>query len=122
MKNSLAFEEKLVDFTEANDIRETKMMSFDVTVLFTNVPLDLMLNFISRKIDENLIAIPILKEAFLNLIRLGTENNLFQFEGGYYCQRFGVAMGGPLSPGLAKIFIEMFETELLTNLTGRLLL
>ena len=112
----------MVEFAEANDISETEMMSFDVTALFTNVPLDLTLDFISRKIDENLITIPIPKEAFLNLIRLCTENNVFQFEGDYYRQRFGVAMGSPLSPVLANIFMEMFETELLTSLTGRPLL
>ena len=98
------------------------MMSFDVTALFIKVPLDLTLNYISRKNDENLIAIPIPKVAFLNTIELCTENNVFQFEGDYYRQRFGVAMGSPLSPVLANIFMEMFETELLTNVTGRPLL
>ena len=47
---------------------------------------------------------------------------MFQFEGDYYRQRLGVAKSSPLSPILANIFMEMFETELLTSLTGRPLL
>ena len=58
------------------------------------------LKFISRKMDENLIVIPIQKEALLDLIRFCTENNVFLFEGDYNCQKLGVAMGSPLSPVL----------------------
>ena len=108
-----------MEFCKNNNMREVKMVSFDVTSLLTSMPLEPTLNFIERKIDENHISIPIPKLCFLNLIRICVNNNVFQFEDSYYRQKFGVAMGSPLSPVLANIFMEFFESELLADITGK---
>ena len=95
------------------------MVSFDVTSLFTSMPLEPTLSFIERRIDENRISIPIPKVCFLNLIRICVSNNVFQFEASYYRQKFGVTIGSPLSPVLASLFMEFFESELLADITGK---
>ena len=95
------------------------MMSFDVTALFTSIPLEPTLDFLGRKIDEGQICIPIPKDAFLELIRLCVGNMVFQCKGAYYRQKFEVAIRSPLSPVLANLFKEMFEMELLITITVR---
>ena len=39
----------------------------------------------------------------------------FSFEGKYYDQTDGVAMGSPLAPGLANFFMSHYEKEWLSN-------
>jgi len=86
----------------------------DDTVTFTSMPLVPTLDFIERKIYGNLTNIPIPKGHFLNIIRISISNNFFKFEELYYKQKFGIAMGRPLSPVLAYLFMEYFESEVLT--------
>ncbi|CAH8429348.1 unnamed protein product [Dicrocoelium dendriticum] len=50
-------------------------------------------------------------EFLQNLILLCTENVRFQFEGKAYKQIDGVAMGSPLGPVLADIFLGMIERK-----------
>ena len=45
------------------------------------------------------------------LTELCLRTTYFEFEGDIYEQKEGAAMGSPLSPVLANIFIEMFEEE-----------
>ena len=40
----------------------------------------------------------------------------FSFNGEYYCQKFGMAMGNPLSPVLSNLYMEFFEKKLLANI------
>ena len=60
---------------------------------------------------------PVPAQEFLDLIRLCVNNNVFEFNGQYFRQKFGVAMGSPLSPVLAGLYMEYYETELLPTLT-----
>ena len=46
IKNSLDFKEKIQDFARNNDISALRMVSFDVESLFTNVPTDVVIDFI----------------------------------------------------------------------------
>ena len=96
------------------------MISLDVTALFTNVPLDLVLDFLRRKHEEGIFSPPIPISEFLDLIKLCTDSTIFTFNGDAYQQKFGVAMGSPLSPVLANICMEMFESEYLPLTTKRL--
>lgn len=122
LKNSQDFTDKLRAFSAHTDLTNTKMLSLDVSALFTSVPLDCVLNFIKSKYNQNVIELPIPIDVFLDLIRLCVNNNYFTFNNEYYLQTFGVAMGSPLSPVLANIFMEYLESEYLPNLTPRPLL
>ena len=119
VKNNVDFKAKLVDFQKDNALSSLKMISFDVKALFTNVPTDEVLSFIERKITEGCISTPIPKDDFMSLIRVCVDNSAFQFKDKYFKQKFGMAMGSPLSPILANIFMEYFETELMQNVRNK---
>ena len=94
-----------------------KLVSLDVTSLFTNVPTDDVIDFISRKVDNREISLPIPKKPFIEFIKLCVDNNTFQYENNFFRQKFGIAMGSPLSPILANLYMEMFESELLPTIS-----
>ena len=93
------------------------MVSLDKTSLFTNVPVEDVLNFIDRHIQNNRIQVPIPHEVFMSLLRLCVEGTVFEFESLFFRQRHGIAMGSPMSPGLAGLCMEYFECELLSTLS-----
>ena len=49
----------------------------------------------------------------LELVDLCTTNLYFHFEENFYKQKFGMAMGNPLSPVLANLFLEHIESDIL---------
>ena len=119
LTNSLDFKEKLQNFSRHHSLNGFRMLSLDVTALFTSVPLEDVLSFIKMKIESGRVAPPVPTQEFLELIRLCVENNVFEFNGEYYRQKFGVAMGSPLSPVLAGLYMEYFESELLSGLQSQ---
>lgn len=56
---------------------DKKLVSFDVDSLFTNVPLDDVLDFLERKLSSFHQRIPIPDNCFIDLIRLCVTNNVF---------------------------------------------
>ena len=96
---------------------EHKMVSFDVKSLFTNVPLDRTIDIIWKKIyEKNEIVTSITKNEIKEMLILCTENVYFTFECRTYVQTDGIAMGSPLGPVLADIFMIELENWLLPNL------
>ena len=87
------------------------MISFDVESLFTNVPLEPTLDFLSRKLSNFQAFIPLPIDILIDCIRLCVASTKFSFNGNFYEQQFGIAMGSPLSPILANLFLEMVESE-----------
>ncbi|KAA3678519.1 uncharacterized protein DEA37_0013325 [Paragonimus westermani] len=81
----------------------------DVDSLFTYVPLretvDFLCDFISSQNCDISVPLEYLKDPIL----LCTENVRFDFVGLAYKQIDGVAMGSPLGPTLANIFLGMIE-------------
>ncbi|XP_068714217.1 uncharacterized protein [Montipora foliosa] len=57
----------------------------------------------------------ITKQALIELLRIATKNQLFQFEGNLYEQVDGVAMGSPLGPLMANAFMCNIEKQLETE-------
>ena len=94
------------------------MCSFDVKSLFTNIPLDetitVCLDTLYRCDD---ISPPCIEETLLNklLIRC-TRDVEFSFDGCMYRQVDGVAMGSPLGPILANIFLGYCESRISDNM------
>ncbi|XP_050511970.1 uncharacterized protein LOC126888016 [Diabrotica virgifera virgifera] len=86
------------------------MVSFDVTNLFTNVPRqetipivsDLLL---SNKIDPQKII------HIKSLLQFCLSQDFFVFNNKLYRQPEGLAMGNPLSPLLADLFLDSLETK-----------
>ena len=77
------------------------------------VPLNLVLDFLVRQYNLGFYIPPVPIDEFIDLIMLCTKSAVFTFNGDAYQQKFGVAMGSPLSPIIANLFMEMFESEYL---------
>ena len=93
---------------------EQKLVSYDVSSLFTNVPLQETIDIIIEKIYSNQQKIdppPIKKEHFKELMTFATQG-LFLHKNKLYQQIDGVAMGSPLGPTLANFFMANIETDL----------
>ena len=95
------------------------MCSFDVSSLFTNIPLDETIQICLDK----LYALPdpptMPRSVLKGLLEFATKKSHFIFEGDYYDQIDGVAMGSPLGPVLANIFMCHFEEKWVFNSIGR---
>ena len=95
-------------------------VSYDVSSLFTNVPVDETIESIAERAFENdwfnkEHNLNITKSDLIELLRIATKNQLFQFEGNLYEQVDGVAMGSPLGPLMANAFMCNIEKQLETE-------
>ena len=85
------------------------MVSLDVVSLFTKVPTDEALTVVRDK----LAAYPLLEERtciprdnLMEMLIFCAETTYFRMGSDIYRQEEGVAMGSPLSPELANIYME----------------
>ena len=94
---------------------------FDVASLFTNVPIDSTIDIIIRRIYEfKEIDTRITKNEMRELILLCTKNVHFTFNCETFTQVEGAAVGSPLAPILARIFMVELERNLLPILKDHL--
>ena len=86
-------------------------MSFDVVSLFTNVPIDLALSVVEKRLDDVDVSDRTLlsKEVLVSLLRLCLSSTTFYYNGTVYQQIFGTAMGSPVSVVVANIVMEHIE-------------
>ena len=95
-----------------------KMISFDLKKLFTNVPIHKTIEIILSKVyQEKKIKTSIPKSILRELSYLCTKEVHFMFNDEIYIQSDGVAMGSPLGPLLANIFMTSLEEEVIPKLT-----
>ena len=94
------------------------MVSFDVVSLFTSVPRrDAVAELRVRlERDTKLLERTVLKvEKIVELVDLCLDATYFQLKDTFYEQVSGLAMGSPLSPILADIFMESMEEIIMTR-------
>ena len=93
------------------------LVSYDVTSLFTNVPLSETINILVHKAFTDdwfnkTYGLNLQKDQLAKLLEIATTNQLFQFDGQLYEQTDGVAMGSPLGPLMANVFMCHLEEKL----------
>ena len=92
------------------------MASLDVESLFTNIPLNETINIVTKKVFEKKRKVNGLSRTdFRRLLVIATKGTVFYFNGRYYRQKDGVAMGSPLGPALANVFLCHHETQWLED-------
>ena len=91
------------------------MVSFDVQSLFTNVPLSETIDIIINKLfpSNSEIFHNFDKPNFKKLLELAVVDTHFIFNGKIYKQTDGMAMGSPLGPTFANIFMCHLEELIL---------
>ena len=115
-------------FEFADEIRSIPMndedilVSNELTALFPDVPLSETINIVVDKaFTDNWFnqtyGLNLEKEEFAQLLEVATTNQLFRIDGHLYEQTDGVAMGSPLDPLMANVFMYHLEEAHTKKLT-----
>ena len=87
-----------------------RYFSFEVTSLFTNIPLNKTINIILHRIyKENLVKTNMRKSRLKKMIKGSWTKTIFSFDGKIYKQIDGVSMSSSLGPVLANVIMTEFE-------------
>ena len=115
LKNSASMVEELGNITLGkNDV----LTSFDVTALFTKVPVNKSLDVILDRLlkDDSLHTRTSLPPTRVrDLLATCLNTTYFQFQEVIYTQVEGAAMDSPVSPIVANLFMEWFEETALST-------
>ena len=97
-----------------------RLVSLDIVSLFTNVPVDLALQVLHHRWTEIAEHTSINRDDFLQAVKFVLEANIFSFNGVFYKQVFGTAMGSPISPVIANLVMERLGTISLSKVPFQL--
>ena len=117
VKDSFSFAAEITSFTDSNKLA---MASFDVSSLFTNIPLNETIDLCTDLIFDGSDSFDFLdctfkRTEFKKLLSLAVKENHFIFNGNLYDQVDGVAMGSPLGPAFTNIFMSCLEKRFLES-------
>ena len=110
-------------FTFIEDLKNVSLqnkflVSYDVVSLFTNVPLSETIDLAVNLIKSNDPSVKMSHAQLRKLFLFATSQTHFVYNDQYYDQVDGVAMGSPLGPVLANLFMGIHEAEWLDSYTG----
>jgi hypothetical protein len=110
IKNSFEFSK----FICSQNINKT-LVSYDVESLFTNIPLKETIDIILNKLfpSQGHIYCNFNRSQFKSLLELAVLDTHFLFNKQLFKQSEGMAMGSPLGPTFANIFMNFLESEFL---------
>ena len=95
-------------------------MSYDVSALFTSIPIEPAIKIIQKHLEEdkdlrNRTSMTV--KHITCLLDFCLKNTYFSFQGRFYEQREGVAIGSPISPIVANLFMEDLEVQAIRTST-----
>ena len=111
VKNSQDLAEEMTEILIEED---ENFLSHDVISLFTNVPIQKALEIIRQRLtdDDTLKSRTNLTvDDIVELTEFILTTTYFTSRGQLYCQKFGTAMGSPVSPLIANIVMEHLEDK-----------
>ena len=94
------------------------LLSFDVVSLFTNVPTELACRVAEERLstDDTLgDRTSLSPDQILSLLRMCLNATFLAYQGQYYQQTFGTAMGSPVSVTVANLVMEDVEQRALSS-------
>ena len=105
IRDSFLFIEELQSFDST-----LIMTSFDVQLLFTNIPLQKTIDFCARNLFlDSTYTEGLSKNSFCELLTITVTDSLISADESYCKQHEGVAMGSPLGPTFANNFLCFYE-------------
>jgi predicted GIY-YIG superfamily endonuclease len=115
IKNSADFVKKI---KELEIPPGRKMISYDVTALFTSIPVDKALEVIRHKLQKDTHLsqrCELTIDQLLTLLAFCLNTTYFVYEGFFYKQKQGAAMGSSVSPVVANLYMEDFEEKAISS-------
>ena len=94
------------------------LISYDVQSLFTNIPLNETIDIAVEVLLRNEPDLEISNRDLKKLFQFATSGTHFLFNGEYFDQVDGVAMGSPLAPILANLFLGYHEGKWIEEYPG----
>ena len=111
IQDSFSFAELIRQFDPTSD--QSFLCSFDICILFTNIPLDETVQICAETLySVKFIPPDFPKAVFIELMQMTTSGVEFSFNSIMYRQNDGIAMGSPLGPVLANMFVGYSENKL----------
>ena len=104
-KDSFSFCKDVQEVTSSNKF----IISYDVYGLFTSIPLKKTIDIAVNLIFDKYPDLKITRQELKKLFEFATSGTHFLFDGSYYDQIDGVAMGSPLGLVLANLFMGFHE-------------
>jgi len=99
------------------------LVSHDVISLFTNTPIGESLKVIRERLEKDLewkVTCLLEGEDILVLLEFILSTTYFTFRDQLYRQQFGTAMGSPVSPLVANMYMEQLEEKLQSTVPAEL--
>ena len=89
-----------------------KLISYDVTQLYTYVPLEESIEMSAVKLFQTTDEVPVDINTFIKLCKLACYNILIETNNGYVRQKDGLAMGIQCAPQLANIWLASMDNNI----------
>lgn len=90
------------------------LITADVSSLYTEIKIDIGIAFVAQLLRENPDLYPAEKSAYIvSLLRLVMKGNYLRYGDKFYHQIKGTAMGTPVAPIFANIFMYLLERKVL---------
>ena len=115
VKNSIQFVKKIKEL-EVPPGR--KMVSFDVTALFTSIPVTEAVSVIKDRLNQDTTLkdrCELSVNQIITLLEICLNTTYLIYDGVFYKQKKGAAMGSPVSPIVANLYMEHFEERAITE-------
>ena len=93
-------------------------VSYDVVSLFTKTPIKEACEIIRKRLENDKTLkkrINLNVDDIMELLKFVLETTYFRFEGEIYQQKFGVAMGSPVSPIVVNLYMEDLEQKIIAT-------
>uniref|UniRef100_A0A1B6C8J6 Reverse transcriptase domain-containing protein n=1 Tax=Clastoptera arizonana TaxID=38151 RepID=A0A1B6C8J6_9HEMI len=113
---SLSNSYDLINEIKDSDVKMHHILaSFDITSLYTNIPVDETLDILHDKLNQSSSLLPEAIDELINLLKEILKQNYFMFQGEFYSQSDGLAMGSPLSGILSDVYLNFIENKFILS-------
>ena len=94
---------------------ETLLVTIDVVALYPSIPIEEVGPAVIENLEDNRPSEIPDNTTLIKIIEHVLQNNIFEFNGEYFKQLKGTAMGTPMAPTIANLFMGTLEKKLLND-------